>query len=90
MAPICASLAEQHGVAERFIPAGEVPFQQMADYYAAADVVAIPSLMEGGNKTLSEGTLFGTPFVATETAGTIGFFRSRRMASACRCATRSG
>jgi glycosyltransferase involved in cell wall biosynthesis len=46
----------------------------MADYYAAADVVAIPSLMEGGNKTLSEGTLFGTPFVATETAGTIGFF----------------
>ena len=67
-------LAEQHGVAERFILAGEVPFQQMADYYAAADVVAIPSLMEGGNKTLSEGTLFGTPFVATETAGTIGFF----------------
>jgi glycosyltransferase involved in cell wall biosynthesis len=69
-------LAEQHGVAERFILAGEVPFQQMADYYAAADVVAIPSLMEGGNKTLSEGTLFGTPFVATETAGTIGFFDS--------------
>ena len=30
--------------------------------------------MEGGNKTLSEGTLFGTPFVATESAGTIGFF----------------
>jgi glycosyltransferase involved in cell wall biosynthesis len=69
-------LAEQHGVAERFILAGDVPFQQMADYYAAADIVVIPSLMEGGNKTLSEGTLFGTPFVATETAGTIGFFDS--------------
>jgi teichuronic acid biosynthesis glycosyltransferase TuaC len=69
-------LAEEHGVAQRFILVGEVPFQQMADYYAAADVVAIPSLMEGGNKTLSEGTLFGTPFVATETAGTIGFFDS--------------
>ncbi|MFL5806813.1 MAG: glycosyltransferase [Roseiflexaceae bacterium] len=69
-------MAEQHGVAEHFILAGEVPFQQMADYYAAADVVVIPSLMEGGNKTLSEGTLFGTPFVATETAGTIGFFDS--------------
>lgn len=67
-------LAEEHGVAEHFHLVGEVPFQQMADYYAAADVVAIPSLMEGGNKTLSEGTLFGTPFVATETAGTIGFF----------------
>jgi teichuronic acid biosynthesis glycosyltransferase TuaC len=69
-------LAQQHGVAERFILVGEVPFRQMADYYAAADVVVIPSLMEGGNKTLSEGTLFGTPFVATETAGTIGFFDS--------------
>jgi glycosyltransferase involved in cell wall biosynthesis len=67
-------LAQQHGVAERFMLVGDVPFQQMADYYAAADLVAIPSLMEGGNKTLSEGTLFGTPFVATETAGTIGFF----------------
>jgi glycosyltransferase involved in cell wall biosynthesis len=67
-------MAEQHGVADRFILVGDVPFQQMADYYAAADVVVIPSLMEGGNKTLSEGTLFGTPFVATETAGTIGFF----------------
>jgi glycosyltransferase involved in cell wall biosynthesis len=48
----------------------------MADYYAAADAVVISSLMEGGNKTLSEGTLFGTPFVATESAGTIGFFDS--------------
>jgi len=69
-------MAEQHGVADRFILVGDVPFEQMADYYAAADVVVIPSLMEGGNKTLSEGTLFGTPFVATETAGTIGFFDS--------------
>jgi glycosyltransferase involved in cell wall biosynthesis len=67
-------MAEEHGVADRFRLVGDVPFEQMADYYAAADVVAIPSLMEGGNKTLSEGTLFGTPFVATETAGTIGFF----------------
>jgi glycosyltransferase involved in cell wall biosynthesis len=69
-------MAQEHGVAERFTLAGDVRFEQMADYYAAADVVAIPSLMEGGNKTLSEGTLFGTPFVATETAGTIGFFDS--------------
>jgi glycosyltransferase involved in cell wall biosynthesis len=67
-------MAEEHGVADRFILVGDVPFEHMADYYAAADVVVIPSLMEGGNKTLSEGTLFGTPFVATETAGTIGFF----------------
>jgi glycosyltransferase involved in cell wall biosynthesis len=70
------NLAAEHGVADRFILVGDVPFQQMADYYAAADVVVIPSLIEGGNKTLSEGTLFGTPFVATETAGTIGFFDS--------------
>ena len=69
-------MAEEYRVAEHFLLVGDVPFQQMADYYAAADVVVIPSLMEGGNKTLSEGTLFGTPFVATETAGTIGFFDS--------------
>jgi glycosyltransferase involved in cell wall biosynthesis len=69
-------VAEQHGVADRVVLVGDVPFQQMADYYAAADVVVISSLMEGGNKTLSEGTLFGTPFVATESAGTIGFFDS--------------
>lgn len=67
-------MAAQHGVTDRFVLVGDVPFERMADYYAAADVVVIPSLMEGGNKTLSEGTLFGTPFVATETAGTIGFF----------------
>jgi glycosyltransferase involved in cell wall biosynthesis len=63
-------------VADRVVLVGDVPFQHMADYYAAADVVVISSLMEGGNKTLSEGTLFGTPFVATESAGTIGFFDS--------------
>jgi teichuronic acid biosynthesis glycosyltransferase TuaC len=68
--------AEEQDVADRVILVGDVPFQQMADYYAAADVVVISSLMEGGNKTLSEGTLFGTPFVATENAGTIGFFDS--------------
>src|SRR5262249_28165335 len=68
--------AEEQGVANRVLLVGAVPFQQMADYYAAADVVVISSLIEGGNKTLSEGTLFGTPFVATESAGTIGFFDS--------------
>jgi teichuronic acid biosynthesis glycosyltransferase TuaC len=69
-------VAAEQGVADRVILVGDVPFQQMADYYAAADAVVISSLMEGGNKTLSEGTLFGTPFVATESAGTIGFFDS--------------
>lgn len=71
------AMAEEHGVADRFILVGNVPFQQMADYYAAADAVVISSLMEGGNKALSEGAMFGTPFVATENAGTIGFFDER-------------
>jgi teichuronic acid biosynthesis glycosyltransferase TuaC len=69
-------IAAEQGVADRVLLIGDVPFQHMADYYAAADVVVISSLIEGGNKTLSEGTLFGTPFVATENAGTIGFFDS--------------
>ncbi len=67
-------LIADHGVAGRVILTGHVPPEQMADYLAAADAVAVPSLIEGGNKILVEGAALGTPFVATETSGTIGFF----------------
>lgn len=69
-------LIDEHGVADRVVLAGHVPPEQMGDYLAAADVVAVPSLIEGGNKILVEGAAFGTPFVATETSGTVGFFNS--------------
>jgi glycosyltransferase involved in cell wall biosynthesis len=67
-------LIDGHGLGERVILVGHVPPEQMADYLAAADAVAVPSLIEGGNKILVEGAALGTPFVATETSGTVGFF----------------
>lgn len=72
-----AELAVQFGVADRVIQTGHVPPERMAVYLAAADAVAVPSLIEGGNKILVEGAALGTPFVATETAGTVGFFDAR-------------
>jgi teichuronic acid biosynthesis glycosyltransferase TuaC len=69
-----ARLAAELGVTERLVMVGHVPPEQMVDYLAAADGVAVPSLIEGGNKILVEGAAVGTPFVATETAGTVGFF----------------
>lgn len=67
-------LMNERGVGNQVVLVGAVPPEQMADYLAAADAVAVPSLIEGGNKILVEGAALGTPFVATNTAGTIGFF----------------
>ena len=67
-------LIDAHGVAAHVALVGLVPPEQMADYLAAADAVAVPSVIEGGNKILVEGAALGTPFVATETSGTVGFF----------------
>jgi teichuronic acid biosynthesis glycosyltransferase TuaC len=74
-------LIDQHGVSERVILVGHVPPEQMVDYLAAADAVAVPSLIEGGNKILVEGAALGTPFVATETSGTVGFFTAEQGSS---------
>ncbi|HMO56711.1 MAG TPA: glycosyltransferase family 4 protein [Roseiflexaceae bacterium] len=71
-------LAAEHGVAEHISLVGHVAPEQMAEYLAAADAVAVPSLIEGGNKILVEGAALGTPFVATSTSGTIGFFDATR------------
>jgi glycosyltransferase involved in cell wall biosynthesis len=67
-------LIDEHGIAGRVVLVGHVPPEQMVDYLAAADAIAVPSLIEGGNKILVEGAAVGTPFVATETSGTVGFF----------------
>lgn len=67
-------LASQRGVADRVILPGGVPRAEMARYFAGADVLAVSSLIEGGNRTILEGATLGVPFVATETAGTPEFF----------------
>lgn len=67
-------LMNEREVGHRVVLVGAVRPEQMAEYLAAADAVVVPSLIEGGNKILVEGAALGTPFVATQTAGTISFF----------------
>jgi len=43
--------------------------KDLAPYYGAADVVAIPSLSEGSPNVLLEAMAFGVPIVATEVGG---------------------
>lgn len=67
-------LAHRHGVADRVIFTGGIPREQMPQYFAGADVLAVPSIIEGGNRTVLEAASLGVPFVATRSAGTPEFF----------------
>jgi glycosyltransferase involved in cell wall biosynthesis len=69
------SLARELGVGDRVIFVGAVPLEDVRDLLAAADAVIVPSLEEGGNKTMVEGAAVGTPFVATRTAGNADWAR---------------
>lgn len=62
-------LASQLGVGDRIIYAGSVPYDQVRDFLAAADVVAVPSVEDSGNKLVMEAGAVGTPFAATRTSG---------------------
>jgi glycosyltransferase involved in cell wall biosynthesis len=66
-------LAAEEGVSDRLRFTGELPHTEVRDYLAAADVLVVPSVMEGGAKVVMEAAAVGTPFVATETAGTPAF-----------------
>lgn len=66
-------LAAGLGVRDRLVFTGELAHTAVREYLAAADLLVIPSVMEGGAKVLMEGAAVGTPFVATETAGTPAF-----------------
>lgn len=62
-------LAQAQGIADRVLVTGAVPHADMRDYLAAADVIAVPSVLEGMNKVAVEGAAIGTPSVITRTAG---------------------
>jgi glycosyltransferase involved in cell wall biosynthesis len=66
-------LAWRCGVDEHLVFVGAVNKNEMRDYLAAADVVAVPSIEEGGNKMVIEAAAVGTPFVATALAGTTDY-----------------
>lgn len=63
------NLARELGVADRVIFTGAVPHPDVRGLLAAADVIAVPSVLEGMNKVAVEGAAVGTPAVVTRTAG---------------------
>ncbi len=66
-------LAADCGVAASVHFVGELEHASVRDHLAGVDVLAVPSVMEGGAKVVMEAAAVGTPFVATETAGTPAF-----------------
>lgn len=72
------SLARQLGIGTRVAFAGPLPNAGVRDLLAAADVVAVPSLEEGGNRIVMESAAVGTPFVATRTSGDWAWGRDGR------------
>lgn len=64
------SLAQRLGLAQAVHFAGTVPNENLADYYAAADMTLLASSREGWANVLLESMACGTPVVATRIWGT--------------------
>jgi len=69
------TLAREVGVADKIIFTGAVEHSAMRELLAAADVIAVPSVLEGMNKVAVEGAAVGTPSVVTRTAGIADLLR---------------
>lgn len=69
-------LAVTCGVAGRISFTGAVQHEQMRALLAGADVIAVPSVLEGMNKVAVEGAAVGTPSVVTRTAGIADLLRA--------------
>lgn len=63
------NLAAACGVRDKVIFTGAVPHPEMRARLAAADLIVIPSVLEGMNKIAVEGAAVGTPSLVTRTAG---------------------
>lgn len=64
-----AAKAESLGIASNLVMAGRVPPSQMPNYFAAADIVALPSSREGLPLVLVEAYMAGKPCVAYDVDG---------------------
>lgn len=71
-------LAGELDVAAQITFTGAVEHAQMRGLLAAADVIAVPSVLEGMNKVAVEGAAVGTPSVVTRTAGIADLLRDAR------------
>ena len=73
-------LAATLGVAEGVVFTGALPHEGVRDALAAADVVAVPSVEEGGSKMVMEAGAVGTPVVSTASTGTVEWAKAWRCA----------
>jgi glycosyltransferase involved in cell wall biosynthesis len=62
-------LASALGLQESVHFVGWTPYEQLPEFYANADVVAIPSLYEPYGRVIAEAMAFGRAVVATHTEG---------------------
>jgi glycosyltransferase involved in cell wall biosynthesis len=62
-------LASELQVEHALVFAGSIAHDQTQHYFAAADVLVIPSVVEAFNRVLVEGAAVGTPAVVTATTG---------------------
>jgi glycosyltransferase involved in cell wall biosynthesis len=69
--PYYSSIARQLKLENKVVFAGNVPDQELAEYYAASDVLVLPSkdMSEGFGLTLLEANASGRPCVASNTGG---------------------
>lgn len=64
------ALAQALGVAGRVTLVGDMPQQELAVYYAAADALVLMSRTEGWPNVLLESMACGTPVITTDVGGT--------------------
>jgi phosphatidylinositol alpha-1,6-mannosyltransferase len=76
--PELRSLANRLGVEQRAIFAGYVPDNQLASYYAACDLFAMPTLFDAKAKSIEgfgivylEAGYFGKPVIASQSGGVV-------------------
>lgn len=63
-------LADKHQLSERVLFAGQVPNEELACWYSAADALLLCSSREGWANVLLESMACGTPVIATNIPGT--------------------
>ncbi|HEY9445850.1 MAG TPA: glycosyltransferase [Burkholderiales bacterium] len=64
-----ASAAGVHGVAERFVFAGQRDKNELPHFYKLMDVLVLPSIFEGLPRVVMEASAMGVPSVVTEVKG---------------------
>jgi glycosyltransferase involved in cell wall biosynthesis len=67
--PHLTNLAKALGVEKHIIFTGRIPSDQLPSYYAASDVVVVPSLQEGWGLVVTEAMATGKPVIGTKVGG---------------------